>query len=692
MVEPDEDYADDDYDEDYADDEYQADEDDVDAVTKIQARVRGQRDRKKTAAMAPAASPAPAPARAEPSPDRRRAPPAASPAPLAQAEPTSDRRRAPPAASPAPVAAAEPSPDRRRARAPAAASPVAPAEPTSDKRRAKHPAASPAPVARARAEPTTDVIVPARRRAPAPDAAPAPAAPIFPAPAVAASSSSKMPFLENSYGGGEGPTTRQRSRRLDTKKPTPSLPNLHAHRASRSADPLRLPGIGGAASEVTVIDQSELLASEQLSVAVSAEIHAQEHLRRVRARVQRELRKATSLSALASVRERKQQIADEMRQDLDKRVGRDVTAKFRAEDVPKATEDEVRHVSELLNQRLQDFHPDARNFFALFKVIDIDGSRRISYDELHSLIRKELKVPKSEVPEARLHALWQVLDENASGFIDAGELSRFMRIGRPKVGEGSRVKMVLEKKQSRKDVRDDQARRSGMRLTQHLVSNDVQRASEEEVKELSNRFNAQMTLLRPREATNGNNFYRLFKHMDLDDSGRVSFKEFASMVRHELALAKADVPTAKLMGLWRSLDENESGYICIGEFGRFMRLSADTAPIDPTAEARERQRAADSIERARNSAIWKARAARRAHASAKNLAAEAAALEAALAAATAANAAGGGGGARALPPINGKASASEMLKRANRDVNPVNSGGNAAAIQMLKRASSQPRM
>ena len=83
---------------------------------------------------------------------------------------------------------------------------------------------------------------------------------------------------------------------------------------------------------------------------------------------------------------------------------------------------------------------------------------------------------------------------------------------------------------------------------------------------------------------------------------------------------------------------------------------------------------------------------RRAHASAKNLAAEAAALEAALAAATAANAAGGGGGARALPPINGKASASEMLKRANRDVNPVNSGGNAAAIQMLKRASSQPRM
>ena len=164
------------------------------------------------------------------------------------------------------------------------------------------------------------------------------------------------------------------------------------------------------------------------------------------------------------------------------------------------------------------------------------------------------------------------------------------------------------------------------------------------------------------------------------------------MVRHELALTKADVPTAKLMGLWRSLDENESGYICIGEFGRFMRLSADTAPIDPTAEARERQRAADSIERARNSAIWKARAARRAHASAKNLAAEAAALEAALAAATAAKAAGGGGGARALPPINGKASASEMLKRANRDVNPVNSGGNAAAIQMLKRASSQPRM
>ena len=57
---------------------------------------------------------------------------------------------------------------------------------------------------------------------------------------------------------------------------------------------------------------------------------------------------------------------------------------------------------ELLNQQLQIFHPDARNFFVLFKHIDIDGSRRISFGELARLCREQLKLTKADLPEPRL--------------------------------------------------------------------------------------------------------------------------------------------------------------------------------------------------------------------------------------------------------------------------------------------------
>ena len=36
------------------------------------------------------------------------------------------------------------------------------------------------------------------------------------------------------------------------------------------------------------------------------------------------------------------------------------------------------------------------------------------------------------------------------------------------------------------------------------------------------------------------------------------------MVRRELQFGKADISHAKLQGLWRALDENDSGYICAG--------------------------------------------------------------------------------------------------------------------------------
>ncbi len=249
--------------------------------------------------------------------------------------------------------------------------------------------------------------------------------------------------------------------------------------------------------------------SRQLTAAISAEAQAREHLRKMRARVQRELARASSMAALEDVRERKRQVGASTRAELDRQIGRDLTRKI-AEDmalgkVEPASEEEVRasgvcglacgcgakgagwvfgcdwapplrasllgsrpHVqvrrlSELLNQRLLQLYPDGNSsFFSLFKHMDVDGSRRVSFREFSMLLREELRLSKSVLPLARLHALWATLDENASGFVDAGELGRFMRLGRPEAALGSRVRTPRRSK--RQPVCPLRARASACRV------------------------------------------------------------------------------------------------------------------------------------------------------------------------------------------------------------------------------------
>ncbi len=210
----------------------------------------------------------------------------------------------------------------------------------------------------------------------------------------------------------------------------------------------------------------------------------------------------------------------------------------------------------------------------------------------------------------------------------------------------------MVKRTGRKELLAELERRSGAALTHKIEREDVPPATPAELLELSTLFNAQMAALRPRDASDGRNFYRLFKHMDLDGSGRVSFKELARMIRDELQLSRADMPHAKLLGLWRALDKDTSGYICAGEFGRFMNLKgpAKAEAANPHVAANERKREVKLSEVRRSEELWKLRAARRAEATAAALASEAHKLESALLAAGAAK--GRGDAPFALPQIS----------------------------------------
>ena len=99
------------------------------------------------------------------------------------------------------------------------------------------------------------------------------------------------------------------------------------------------------------------------------------------------------------------------------------------------------------------------------------------------------------------------------------------------------------------------------------------RATAEEIRELSSLLNvAQRSVVPPWETPS---WFKLFKVVDADGSGLISYAEFLDMCRDILKLSEHMAPEPRLKALWLALDEDCSGYLTSGEFGSFMRLSAE---------------------------------------------------------------------------------------------------------------------
>ena len=280
------------------------------------------------------------------------------------------------------------------------------------------------------------------------------------------------------------------------------------------------------------------VASSLLNESAMRERQAREKLARLKAKAQRELTRAASVAAVEDQRERKKAAVAEMRAENDRLIGRDMNALIA--NVPMPSEEEILTLSRQLNDQLKNIAPDAPNFFALFKFMDIDGSRRISFEELEIMCRRVLKLNEKKLSLEKLHGLWKALDANFSGFIDAGELSRFLRLGQSKAltpAQLARKKMLEDKAREKMLVRAESNRRLAKDVAKQAMA--VERATAEEVQEFGAYF---------AKANRGGlitNYYTLFKTMDADASGRVSFQE----VRHfALTCAYATLLSADIVG------------------------------------------------------------------------------------------------------------------------------------------------
>ena len=356
---------------------------------------------------------------------------------------------------------------------------------------------------------------------------------------------------------------------------------------------------------------------------------AADRLAQLKARAQREKAHVGIVAAMRREKERKRQAVREVVELGERLTGRDVVARLR--DEPPPDDGEVLRLSRLFNQALFDhFRPEERTFYRLFKTMDLDGSTRISFSELEALARGPLRLGQRELPPNELGVLWRALDANDSGFIDAGELSRFMRRGQIKTltpAQVAKARMLARKEREAAAVQAETDALHEREVVERAAA--VERASAEEVRELGDLCAHRLASAGPYGVVNA---ISLFKLADRDGSGLITYAEFKKLVRVELRLDEGAIADGKLLGLWRAIDENENGFICAGEFQRFMRgsLASDARlnEIDGRRIERARERDAEAI---RRSGAYSKALAKETEGLARELEEEAARLESLLA-------------------------------------------------------------
>ena len=141
------------------------------------------------------------------------------------------------------------------------------------------------------------------------------------------------------------------------------------------------------------------------------------------------------------------------------------------------------------------------------------------------------------------------------------------------------MRQAVQKARAQAAQRDLHERRAAERVAydthafgDRVTCTSVPAASAAEVGELSEQFNTQIAFIEADPAKRS--WYKLFKFMDSDGSGRVTYEEVREMVRSEaggLRLGEDKLPEARLQSLWRALDDDASGYITVKEFGTFMK-------------------------------------------------------------------------------------------------------------------------
>ena len=129
----------------------------------------------------------------------------------------------------------------------------------------------------------------------------------------------------------------------------------------------------------------------------------------------------------------------------------------------------------------------------------------------------------------------------------------------------STASLFADRKARAVAVRGERYAETGKDLMLKLKSRKA--AGEDKVVELSIALNVAMCHLYP-QARSQASYFNLFRHMDKDGSGLISYYEFLKMIRSQLGLSERQMGESEVEAMWRWVDEDASGMIGAGEVRR----------------------------------------------------------------------------------------------------------------------------
>ena len=304
----------------------------------------------------------------------------------------------------------------------------------------------------------------------------------------------------------------------------------------------------------------------------------------------------------------------------------DMRRDLKAQGIPLPTDDELLQLSAKFNAWIESYRydhqlPPTHSWFNLFSQVDLDGSGQISFDELITCVRRDLRKGPNVISHQQLKVLWCALDSSGDNLLDKDEAAGFFKLGATKPSKGvapiGKKDKAAPAAKSKKDVKkggeptrtESPAKNSTIHdgeyhpdSQQHLVSS-IERhnmnvalectptAEMKKDLEMSGDDLLDDAMLTAwaikltewieeyrfdQKLPPSHSWYQLFKEVDNDSSGWVTFDELTTCVRRELRKGPKAISHTVLKQLWCSLDVDSSNTVEKEEMASFFGRAEPT--------------------------------------------------------------------------------------------------------------------
>ena len=226
---------------------------------------------------------------------------------------------------------------------------------------------------------------------------------------------------------------------------------------------------------------------------------------------------------------------------------------------------------------------ESSNWASLVKEMDVDGSGFMTFDELQKVVRWKLDIRSSRVPDITLKSLWCALDVDNSNQCTRDEVAAFFKLAeRDRPGLKRQSTSFVSRGAKDTDKAHDQElaqlnravdSQSTVEMRKELEQDGVSIPDAPALLALSHKFTAWISEYRYNERKETHSWSNLFKELDKDGSGYVTFDELQAAVRRMLCVRPTTLSKQSLKAMWCALDLDDSNQITGDEMARFFRLA-----------------------------------------------------------------------------------------------------------------------